>query len=73
VIRSLPKNYPKLIVYLDLMENLTTEVKNVNCIGCNAIFSYLPYENIYYGLKEDSPFCVPCYEKKLRILVEAGQ
>lgn len=34
------------------------------------ITEYLKYENLMYGIKEDSVVCVKCYNKNMKILVE---
>jgi hypothetical protein len=56
-----------------MMEDLTVRKTNIKCIGCNAWYNYLKYENLLYGFKEDSTFCNDCYYKYLEDLVKLGR
>ncbi len=63
------KIFPHLFRYLEEMRTLTLFIENVKCIGCGWLYSYKKFENIEYGFKEDSFFCIDCYYKYLEDIV----
>ena len=53
------------------MEDLT-RVHRGQCLGCKNIIEYVKLENLSYDLKEDSMFCLDCYNGKISILRNYG-
>lgn len=74
MVERYPESFPKLTSYLFRMRDLVNQVSNATCLGCKKKFNYYKFENIFFGVKADSPVCEKCYyDKGLEKLVQAGK
>ena len=69
-IESFKDTFPELNKYMARMSELTTPYKGQKCQYCQKSFDFLKYENLHFGLKEDTTVCDNCYDKNIKILVD---
>jgi hypothetical protein len=57
---------------MTLMKSLHVQVKGASCFVCNKNVDYFKWENLIYKVKEDSPVCIPCYDRTLGKMLDFG-
>ena len=54
------------------MMKFLTKKETILCLGCGKKFDIMRFENLLFGVKAETNFCVPCYDKTLRTIVSSG-
>ena len=71
LIEKYNKTFPKVASYMQMMQALTKQ-ESVLCQICNRKFEILRFENLLFGVKEETNICEPCYQKHLQFVVTNG-